>query len=379
MVALARVAVGAAVECALLRAGRMGATVRFQVPRANALVTLTISGPKRTPEPDKALVRRATNRRLYDARPLDDATFAWLREATPPLETVRTHWFGRERVRVLGPLIEDADSLYYGDPRLREAALRAIHFDVRDREEVAHGLSLGCLELSGPERVTFDLLHRMPQERLESMGVFKKMGARARRLVESAVWRLRHRGDRHGAEHRRRRRAGDAARMAAGASRGAGLSAQPMSSVASLGALLEGDLAGVPSHERMAAVLVAFRARRSRAVDHSSRIALVLRFGWASPTVRPLAAPRARGEYVATVASASAPPVAPASAPPVAAGKRATRRAGKRATRCAGKRAAPPVAPASAPPVAPASAPPVAPASAPPVGPASGPPEGGET
>ena len=73
---MARIAVGAALECTLLRAGRMGATVRFQTPRANALVTLTITEPKRIPEPDKALVRRATNRRLYDGRPLDDATFS---------------------------------------------------------------------------------------------------------------------------------------------------------------------------------------------------------------------------------------------------------------------------------------------------------------
>jgi len=78
---MARIAVGAALECALVRAGRMGAAVRFEAPRGSALVTVTISDPKRVPEPDKALLRRATNRRPYDGRAVDDATFAWLQEA----------------------------------------------------------------------------------------------------------------------------------------------------------------------------------------------------------------------------------------------------------------------------------------------------------
>src|ERR1019366_7707356 len=123
-----------------LRAGRMGSAVRFLPPRPNALVTIHLSEAKRDSEPDKALVRRATNRRLYDGRPLDDATFAWLQQATPVLDATRTLWFGRERVRSLGPLVEEGEALFFADPRAREAALRALRFDVRDNEEVTKGL-----------------------------------------------------------------------------------------------------------------------------------------------------------------------------------------------------------------------------------------------
>ena len=81
---VARIAVGAALENALLAARRMGANVTYHPPRGDALVTITFSEPKRVNEPDKARVRRVTNRRPYDGRPLDDATLLWLREATPP-------------------------------------------------------------------------------------------------------------------------------------------------------------------------------------------------------------------------------------------------------------------------------------------------------
>ena len=102
---MARIAVGAALECALLRAGRMGVTVHFETPRLNALVTVTMTSPKRSHEPDKALIKRATNRQMYDGRPLDDATFGWLNEATsgPPTplaspqgstDGTKTLWFG---------------------------------------------------------------------------------------------------------------------------------------------------------------------------------------------------------------------------------------------------------------------------------------------
>ncbi|MGH7295101.1 MAG: hypothetical protein ACRELB_09215, partial [Polyangiaceae bacterium] len=182
----ARIAVGAAVECALLRAGRMGATVRFVAARPGALVTLSISAPRRTPDADKALVRRATNRRPYDGKPIDDATFTALQQATPPLESTRTLWFGRERVRTLGPLVGEGEALFYKDGPAREAAVRAMRFDVRDNEEVPQGLSIGCLELAASERLAVDAFRRTPQDRLEAMGAFDRMGAHARRLMESA-------------------------------------------------------------------------------------------------------------------------------------------------------------------------------------------------
>src|SRR4051812_14050634 len=66
---MARIAVGAALECALVRSARMGSTVRFLPTLPGALVTISVSEPKRFTEPDKAFKRRITNRRPYDGRP----------------------------------------------------------------------------------------------------------------------------------------------------------------------------------------------------------------------------------------------------------------------------------------------------------------------
>ncbi len=272
---MARIAVGAAIECALLRAGRMGAIVRVQTPRPGSFATITFSSPKRIPEPDKALLRRATNRHLYDGRPLDDATFSWLREATPAFESTRTLWFGRERVRTLGPILEEAETLFLADQRSRDAMLAAVRFDVRDREEVTNGLSLGCLELSASERVTFDALRRTPPERLAAMGVFAKMGARSRRLVESAsgVCVITASGSEPAADVA----VGRSMQRAWLALTRRGLVAQPMSSIAGLEE--NGD-------ERGAAVVASVRAAFP-SVERGSRVALLMRFGWApAPTTR---------------------------------------------------------------------------------------------
>jgi nitroreductase len=280
---MARIAVGAALECALLRAGRMGATVRFEPPRPNVLVTMTITNPKRFPEPDKALVRRVTNRRLYDGRPVDDATFSWLHEATPPLDAARTHWFGRERVRTLGPILEEGEAAYFGESRVREAAVRAVRFDVRDREEVAHGLSLGCLELSAAERVTFDSLRNTPQDRLAGMGAFRKLGTHARRLIESAsgVCIVTTSGTDAAADVA----VGRSMQRAWLALTRRGLVAQPMTSIPQLETVLELDeRAGYvsPDLERMAAA-VAYLRGAFPSVERGARIAILMRFGWAPP------------------------------------------------------------------------------------------------
>lgn len=285
---MARVAVGAALECALVRAGRMGCTVRYEAPRPNALVTISFSLPKRIPEPDKALLRRATNRRLYDGRPVDDATFAWLNEATPPLDLARTHWFGRERVRVLGPLVEQGEAIFYGDGRLREAALQAVRFDVREREEVDRGLSLGCLELSAAERLTFDSLRHTPQDRLVAMGAHRRMGARARRLMESAsgVCVIAARGSDPSTDVS----VGRCMQRAWLALTRRGLVAQPMSAIPALEAVLElGEDPGallLADREGARAAVAALRAAFPN-VERESRIALLMRYGWApEPTSR---------------------------------------------------------------------------------------------
>jgi hypothetical protein len=282
---MARVAVGAALDCALLRAGRMGATVRFEAPRNGALVTISVSAPKRIPEPDKALLKRATNRQLYDGRPLDDATFTWLNEATPAVEGTRTLWFGRERVRILGPLVEQGEALFFGEPRAREAAMKAMHFDVRDREEVAQGMSVGCLELSSTERMTLDALRHLPQDRLAAMGAFAKMGARARRLVESAsgVCVVTAPGSEPGADVT----VGRCMQHAWLALTRKGLVAHPLMAIPVLETMLEaapgtGADGALVDRDRCAAAVESLRAAFP-SVEKGSRIAVLMRVGWAPP------------------------------------------------------------------------------------------------
>lgn len=297
---MARIAVGAAIECALIRAGRMGVIVRVQPPEPGALATITFSSPKRDPEPDKALLRRVTNRHAYDSRPVDDATFAWLREATPPIELARTFWFGRERVKALGPIVEEAETLFFSDKRNREAALGSIRFDVRDRGEVASGMSLGCMELSASERVTIDTLRRTPQERLATMGLFKKMGARARRLIESASGVCLVTAS--GSEPDVDLSVGRSMLRAWVALTRRGLVAHPMSSIPALDAL--GD-----AGEAVAAVLASARSAFPN-IERWSRIALLMRFGWAPPpTVHVRRLPLA--DSLGTASDAGAPSETP--------------------------------------------------------------------
>ncbi len=276
------VAVGAALECALLRAGRMGAVVRFETPAPGALVTVSMTNPKRVPEPDKALMRRNTNRRAYDGRPIDDATFAWLSEATPLLEGARTSWFGRERVRVLGPILAEGEEVLYADAAMREAALRVVHFDARDREEVTQGLSVGCLELTPGERMTLDTLRHTPQDRLAAMGAFRKMGARAQRLVESAsgVCIVSTKGEDAASDVA----VGRSMQRAWLALTRRGLVAQPMGAIP----LLESALEGTPEpgaagldRERASAAVQSLHAAFPN-LERESRIGVVLRFGWAA-------------------------------------------------------------------------------------------------
>ncbi|HEX8790510.1 MAG TPA: nitroreductase family protein [Polyangiaceae bacterium] len=281
-VGMAHIAVGAALECALLRAARMGVTVRIEMPADHQpLLKLTVSDAKRTVEPDKALMRRATNRRLYDGRAIDDATYGWLVEATPPLDGVRTHWFGRERVRVMGPLLEQAETLFYANPRLREVALQSIRFDVRDREEVTNGLAVGSLELSAGDRITLDQLRHTSAERLAATGAAQKMGARARRLVESASGVCiftRPDGSRPVLDVA----VGRAMLRAWLALTRKGFVAHPMSAVQVLDNVLGIEGSAMPDRERVEAAVSGVRSAFP-SVEKGASIAMLMRYGFAPP------------------------------------------------------------------------------------------------
>lgn len=279
----AAIAVGAALEHALVRAGRMGALVRFETPAPGALVTVTITQPRRIPEPDKALMRRATNRHAYDGRPIDDVTFNWLADATPVLEGARTTWFGRERVRTVGPIVAEGEELYFANPGTREATLRSVRFDARDREEVTHGLSVGCLELTPAERTALDALRHAAQEGPAATTTFRKMGARAQRLVESAsgVCIISTKGSDPAADVA----VGRSMMRAWLALTRKGLVAQPLGVIPVLENLLELDAGGaLPDRERIASVVQSLRAAFPN-LEREARIGALLRFGWApAPT-----------------------------------------------------------------------------------------------
>ncbi len=279
---MARIAIGAALECACVAAARMGANVRFLERQPGALVTISITAPKRLAEPDRARTRRVTNRRPYDGRAFDDATAQVLKEATKPRDRAQTHWFGRERVRVLGPLFEQADELFFQDAGLRERTLSAVRFDVKDREEVTRGISVGSLELTAAERATLVGLRRPAIDPHVAAVEFKKMGGRARRLIESSsgVCIITTDGTGDVADVH----VGRALQRAWMALTHHGLAAQPMTTVMSLA---HSSLAADPeTGPRVMAVLTAFR-RAFPSVSKDSRIAFLMRFGWAeAPSCR---------------------------------------------------------------------------------------------
>jgi nitroreductase len=317
---MARIAVGAALESALIRAGRMGSTIRFREPRPGALVTVSFIGSKRVPELDKGLARRATNRHEYDGRAADDETFTVLRDASPALETVRAHWFGRERVRVLAAIVEDATAILHGNAQTRAAFLSATRFDARDREEVSYGLSTGSLELSAAERVTLESFRRSPEDVLAATGAFKKLASHERRLIESAsgLCLISATGDEPIVDVN----VGRTLQRAWLALTRRGLVAQPIAAIAALEAMLTLDdkaTLGAAEIERAGAVRDALRAAVP-SLEKNARVAIALRFGWTGATTakvgrRPL--PESVNDSGSVVTSSLAPP-GPSSLPPPA-------------------------------------------------------------
>ncbi len=272
--AMARIAIGAALECAHVAAARMGATVRLESPREGSLVTLSITNPKRLPDPDLSRTRRVTNRRVYDGRALDDATLLALRDAVPERDLAQTHWFGRERVRALGPLMEKAQEVLYLDAASRERALAAIRFDVKDREDVERGLSLGSLELTSAERSALVGLRKPGMSGVVSAAV-KTMATRARRLMESAsgVCVITARG----ADPMADVDVGRSMQRAWMALTQRGLAAHPMTTIMALVPTSDTEPDG-----HLATLLTAFRQTFPN-VAPDAHIAFLMRFGWADP------------------------------------------------------------------------------------------------
>jgi hypothetical protein len=185
-----------------------------------------------------------------------------------------------------------------------------VRFDVRDNEEVSQGLSLGCLELSASERMTLDALRRTPQDRLVAMGAMGKMGAHARRLVESAsgVCVIVTRGSEPSADVA----VGRCMQRAWLALTRRGLVAQPMTAIPALETMLELDeRAGLPNDQldRVTAVVAAWRAAFP-SVEKGARVALLMRVGNAPPPTS-LVRRLPLLDSLATASGATEPPPAP--------------------------------------------------------------------
>ena len=279
---MARIGIGAALECAFVAAARMGATVRFRAPREGALVEITVTDAKRLPDPDLSRTRRVTNRRLYDGRALDDDTLRALRAATAQRDLAQAHWFGRERVRALGPLVEEAEEAFWADATLRERALAAVRFDVKDREEVARGLSVASLELSTAERAALVELRR-PVGEGAAAAARKTLAARARKQMESASGVLVI--TTAGGDPMADVDVGRALQRAWMALTHHGLEAHPMTSILSVAQASAAPDADTVDN-RVMQLLASFR-RAFPNVPDGARVAMLVRFGWAeAPSCR---------------------------------------------------------------------------------------------
>lgn len=185
---MARIAVGATLENAWRTAHRNSweATLEPATPPALAVLHLPSNAGERG-EIEDAIRARVTNRRLYEGRALPVEQLERLRNATPVLEGVATHWItGRERVAALAELMGRADALMLGDPSMRRAFLGKVRFDQPAVAAVEEGLSLASLELSFSERTMLQMLPRIPSWLLTIAGARRAFAAKAQKLVQSA-------------------------------------------------------------------------------------------------------------------------------------------------------------------------------------------------
>jgi nitroreductase len=136
---------------------------------------------------DPLIIRRASNRRVYDARALDSSLQHLLAKQTPERHGVTTHWvFDRQRIQSLAELIAAADGVMFGHPSLRQAILANIRFDAPRAAEVDEGLSLASLEASAAQRWALRYLCQLPQSFLKLTGALQIFAYHAQKLVASA-------------------------------------------------------------------------------------------------------------------------------------------------------------------------------------------------
>jgi nitroreductase len=280
---MARIALGAAIENLLLAAEACGLEAQLEQVDDDGRAWVRVHPGQQPPRPDQLapVRRRVTNRRLYDRQPVPHDVLATLRQRTPPLGAVRTHWLvERERVIALAELIGRADATMFGQPAMRQAFLSKVRFDLPADATAEEGLPLGSLELSRMDHLALRMMPRLPNWLLKYSGGLSAFARKARQLVESAS------GlcvvvapDGTAATDLA---VGQAMQRAWLALTEAGLAAQPMMSLPVLENVLEnGDPAILDSigRERIVALSTAFRSLVPEV--GSGRPAWLMRFGYA--------------------------------------------------------------------------------------------------
>lgn len=184
---MSRIAVGAAIENALRTAHYNGWSAEPEITLRLALGRIRVQGIANSPGSiEEAIAARVTNRRAYDRRSVPEDCLARLREATPILNGVATHWIvGQDRLNQLAVLIGRADALMFSEPSVRRAFLANVRFDAAPDARVEEGLSLASLELSTLDRVALRMMRRVPNWVMR-LGAKKMFADRARQLIESA-------------------------------------------------------------------------------------------------------------------------------------------------------------------------------------------------
>jgi nitroreductase len=283
-----RLAMGAVLENIEQAASHNGWQLFQEPPTPPGVATFRLreegSGSAAVPP---AILNRVTNRKLYDGRTLAADVLSRLGEKTPPLEGILTHWItDRSRLPALGKLLGRADTLRFAEPALRRSLLSKLRFDQPDAPDIAEGLSLGSLELSGAERFALRLVPRMPEWLLRCSGALSAFGDTGRRQVESAsglclITAPAANGPSDLLVGRAMQRAWLAATTEV-------MAAQPLMSLVGLETFLEQESPHSASAKRLEewhSTGSAFRA--SAGLDGNSRLGAILRFGFAhTPTVR---------------------------------------------------------------------------------------------
>ncbi len=188
---MSRMACGAAVENILIQAAADGWAASVEEGFGNHVATIQLDQESPlspvTRQTLNAIYNRVSNRRLYDARPVDPLVLSTLNESTPLLDDVRTHWCTeRSRINTLAPIIGAADGILFGESSMRNAFLANVRFDRPVNEEVDSGLSLASLELSLPDRAAMRMMSHIPSVVLKATGASRLFNLHARKLIKSA-------------------------------------------------------------------------------------------------------------------------------------------------------------------------------------------------